>query len=271
VNLKKVSILLILSAIYLFSCKQKNRENNKTIVHFYTVFDTVFLFPEEFRKKNYRDDSFEEISKWLNHFDETKLFDSSKYVKFIRLIYGRAFDNSILIRIERNKVVLKVDDISKMTFNKHFDSAVLSESERAWLRAYPYYKWLVKFHNKDSSKTIAQLISIFPDIGDGDKMVYLRYKRGEVFDEDSIVYKEKIKTIRNSVINKLFKKIDSIGFWSLQHVYYESAMDGSGFLLEARNGDKYNSVVCNNCEVKDLIAIRNEILKFTTLKEDEIY
>jgi hypothetical protein len=65
--------------------------------------------------------------------------------------------------------------------------------------------------------------------------------------------------------------LDSINFWSMDRAYSESSTDGSGFVLEAKNGNKYRIVQCSNCMILDLIEMRNNLLKFTDLKKDKIF
>ena len=268
-NCKLLLPFLLFISEFLFSCNEKASETTKTNVHHFSQADTVFLFPNEYRRKNYKNVEFENNSKWLNVFDEKRMFDG-KPDKYIRLGYSRAFDNSIIIRVESNNVVVKQNNILEVNDSSHFDSTLLTEVENGWLRHHDYYRWLVRKHSVDSANTIKRIFSIYPDIDDPNKKWYLLDK-GRVYEQDSIVYIENAQGLKKNLLGNLFKKLDSIDFWSYQHVLYKSMSDGSGFILEAKNGSKYNIVNCSNCDAKYLIEIRDELLKFTNLKKDEIY
>lgn len=270
-NYKTPLVPLLFISGFLFSCNEKTQESITIKVHHFSTSDTIFLFPEKYRRKNYRDREFEGNSKWLSFFDEGRLFDSSNYPNYIRLAYSRAFDNTITILIDEGQVVIKEHDGSKMDFNTHLDSTLLTFEERIWLSTKPYYRWLKKNHQVDSAKTLARILSEFPDIENDDKYSFLKYFKGEAYNCDSVVYIKKVKLVSQAVIQQLLKKIDSTNFWSYEKSYYKSVMDGSGFCLEVKYGNNYNIVNCSNCEVAALIYIRNELLKLTNLKQDEIY
>ena len=266
------SIFILSLIVLLFSCKQKSKESTITRVHHSLSADTTFIFPDEYRKKNYKDDEFENNSMWLNAYDENKLFDKKELKRYIRLAYSRAFDNPIIIIFEREKIIIKETDTAERKYDSHFDSTLLSIEERKWLRSHYYFRWLSSKHKEDSATTINKIISTYPDIADHFKQLYLVNTKGRVYEPDSIVYIERTRYAKKAIIANLFKKLDSLDFWTIRpHVFNKLAADGSGFLLEAKDGNKYNAVNCINCESKTLIQVRNELLRFTNLKKDEIY
>jgi hypothetical protein len=148
---------------------------------------------------------------------------------------------------------------------------LLTFEERIWLRTRLYYRWLKKNHQIDSAKTLSGILSEFPDIENDEKYSFLKYFKGEAYNCDSIIYTRKVKPVNQAMMQQLFEKIDSTDFWSYEKSYYESVTDGSGFCLEVKYRNKYNIVDCSNCKVTTLIYLRNELLKLTNLKHNEIY
>lgn len=263
-------ILLLFILFFLISCNGKNNETATIKSHHFSAADTTFLFPDLYRRKNYTEYDFEENSKWLNNFSEQRLFDSSGYPNYIRLLYGRAFDNGIIVLIDADKIVVKEEDWPENGYSIFLDSSLLSVDQKKWLNNHQYYRWLKKHHMVDSAKTIMFLLKNVPDIEDEQKNSFLKFK-AERFTADSLIYTEMIKPSDQAFIEKLFQKIDSADFFSFKNSYFESTHDGSGFLLEVKNGNSYHCVYCSNCVVKELIYLRDEILKVTNLKKDEIY
>lgn len=270
---RRTSAWILIASISCASCSLADKESSQTGVHYFSRTDSVFLFPEEYRDKNYKTFRFEYASEFLNTLNEKKLYNIDSLNQYIRFYYWRFSGETILIRVEKHKVITKTFGWQK-GLDVRFDTTVLTDSEWSWLKAHNYYNWLKKFSdNEDSIKIRRQLFSKFPDLElDNGKLRYLEKLINSVPEADSLIFTEKMKTIAEKTLDQLMVKLDSINFWILDHGYSSGDTDGSAFSLEVKNGNKYNVVECSNCEEDELIYIRNEILKkFTNLKKEEIY
>lgn len=256
---------LLLNVALCVSCSFFDEETTQTRVHYFSKADTAFLYPEQYRDTGYSNRDFEQESKWLSLFDERKLFDDDSLKQYIRLSYWRSFDNPLIIRFEKNKSVIKTAKLSSL--ETRYDSTALTKDEWELLKAYNYHTESI-----DSNEIRRQLLTRFPDLKNNrEKVLYLEFIKSQVPKNDSIVFTEETKFISENILNDFLLKLDSINFWSMDRKYYESDTDGSSFLLEAKNGDKYRSVKCINCRLLALIYMRNDLLKLTDLKNDRIY
>lgn len=258
-------MLVIIGAINCASCSLSENETTQNRVHYFSKSDTIFLFPYEYRDTGYKNRDLEYESKWLSFFNENKLYDVDSLKQYIRLSYWRSFHDPLIIRLEQNKAVVKSAGLEAL--ETHYDSTMLTENELELLEAYHSYG-----ENFDSPNIRNQLVTRYPAIrNDRQKVLYLEFIKSQFPKADSLVYAEEINGIKESNLNEFFMKLDSINFWSMDREYSESDTDGSSFVLEAKNGDKYRIVQCTNCVVLDLIHMRNDLLKFTDLKKDKIY
>jgi hypothetical protein len=262
---RRTSTWLLINVVLCTSCSFFDKETTQTRVHYFSKADTAFLFPDEYRDTGYSNRDFEQESKWLRLFDERKLFDDDSLKQYIRLSYWRSSDDALIIRFEKNKSVIKTAELNSL--ETRYDSTAMTKDEWELLKAYNYHTESI-----DSNEIRKQLLTRFPDLKNNlEKVLYLEFIKSQVPKDDSIVFTEKKKFFGGNILNAFLLKLDSINFWSMDREYYQSDTDGSSFVIEAKNGNKYRSVKCTNCVLLDLIYMRNDLLKFTDLKKDRIY
>ena len=257
--------MLVISVIYCASCSVTGKETSQNKVHYFSKNDTTFLFPDDYRDTGYGNRDLEQESRYLGFLDEHRLYDVDSLKQYIRLSYSRSFQDPVVVRLQKNEVVIKSAKLDDLETAK--DSTLLTENEWELLKAYHSYN-----ENFDSPAIRSQLLMRYPEIkNDRKKLLYLEFIKSPFPKSDSLLFTEKVNEIKERSLNDFFKKLDSINFWSMDRAYSESSTDGSSFVLEAKNGNKYRIVECSNCAVLDLIYLRDDLLKFTDLKKDKIF
>jgi len=184
-------------------------------------------------------------------FDEPNL--SLRYAgqDIIRLAYMGAFENSLIIKLTGNELIIKTVKAGRVfPVNDESDDRLTKLEKRH------YYILRRDYPTGETQNTpriqhyLDSMINIYPQLLDPAYYLYLIKKR-IVPSDPPVVYITKTKTLSQEQYETFIDLLNKSGYWSLPYFVEcsEPPNDGYGFTLEVNTKEKYNAVSTGVCEV----------------------
>jgi hypothetical protein len=280
-----IRLLFIISFCLLLSCRQE-RDSIFPYPSISDKIDTSFYFPNKFKFNRGDSIVLSSVSESLTQMGQANIAIRPLSVETYRFTYLRAFDETLIITMTKDSMII-LKDYNGIEINYKYDDSKLTKQEmkihNVW-GSYQMNKILLDAEIPDSIKArpnVAKAIKrnirindslarLYPLIIDSNYMNQLDEKM-----KTKYIYhhKQTIKRIPLTIKERetILSSVDKYKFWSMKNTNnLFVGLDGSSWILEANTKDGYYFVYSWEPD-GDFKSLCMQFLKYADLKEDKIY
>lgn len=259
---------LILPVLLIASCMLKGKQTSTEQLSSYDKDAEMSYYFPGIRKQTARDSALLfQKSRLLSLFDEKALSEYVLNNPVIRFIYLRSFNDFLIVRIDNKQIVIKQANQHQPGFYFRNDTTLLTAEELHALSIYNAYQMLDGAHHPDTAK----FLTTYPWLRNNDYRIMLLDKM-EVPGADSIIYTTSTIEIGPGIIRELTEHVDRSGYWQMPISRHRGGgLDGANWDLEVAVNGKHHLVHDWSPDAGAFYDLCKHILKYTQLKEHEIY
>jgi hypothetical protein len=260
--------LVVFNVLLLTSCILKGKHSSSELLSSYSKEQDIAYYFPAIKKQTPRDSTCLIInSRFLSLFDEQPIAEYTLNNAAIRFTYRRSFSDYLLIRIDNKEITIKQADQQQRGFDFRIDTTLLTAEELYKERLYGTYREMKIQRSPDTTKWL----STYPWIRNKEYGLMLTFKMYAP-DTSSITYTTTTTAVGPDIIRGLIEHVNKASFWQMPiGAQPGGGLDGADWDLEVFANGKHHFVHDWSPESGAFYDLCRHILRYTQLKEDEIY